>query len=123
VTTMVEIDVSGQQGEQQLRSLHDWLRNDPQLRFSRVTKPPPRIEPGHMGGVSDVLMIALGSGGAGVALVASLTAWLQTRVTNLTVRISTAAGKVEVKATTSQDPAKLLKQISTVLPVVGDDSS
>jgi hypothetical protein len=113
----VEIDVGD---ERQLRSLREWLVDEPDMRGSKVTLAVPEFAPGHMGAVSDVLVVALGSGGAGAALVASLSAWLQTRVTTVKMRMRSAEGEVEIEATTARDPAALVERLAKALPRADD---
>lgn len=119
----IEIAIAGRSREAELRSLHDWLLREPALRDSRVTHPVSTPPPEEMGVLSDVLVVALGSGGAGAALAGSLSVWLQTRVTGFTVRIRTTAGEVEVQARNVQDPEILIKSITTILSSQGDEPS
>jgi hypothetical protein len=113
----VEIDVGD---ERELRSLRKWLVDEPGLRGWRITLANPELAPGDMGAISDVLVVALGSGGAGAALVASLSAWLQTRVTTVKMRMRSDAGEVEIEATTARDPAALVERLAKALPRADD---
>lgn len=70
------IALSGGDDVGERAALWDWLHDEPELRGGIAwEKPPP--DPTHLGGAMEVLTVALGSGGAGVALAKSLVTWLQ----------------------------------------------
>jgi len=73
--------------DDELRSLLDWLRQEDDLR-GRVHLTPVVAQPGHMGGISDSLSVALGSGGALTVLATSISVWLKHRRSDLTVEIT-----------------------------------
>jgi hypothetical protein len=81
----------------QFASLWEWLRSERALAgtIRPVPEPPCDTE---LGGIYDLLAVALGSGGAGVALARSLTAWLQTRRPDITISVTSPSGKVTVDA-------------------------
>ncbi|WP_328306732.1 hypothetical protein OG432_01075 [Streptomyces sp. NBC_00442] len=82
-----------------LRSLGDWLRHEDELRGHLRLDRASRAAPGEMGGVLDVLSIALGSGGAGAVLARSLTTWLTHRHADVKVTVTAPDGRsVEVEA-------------------------
>lgn len=76
------------------RSLASWLRADDRLR-GRVTaaaaagSTPP---PDQMTGVTDVLLVAVGSGGAAMVLVQAVAGWLTHRREDVTVKLTHPAG-------------------------------
>ncbi|MEU4417828.1 effector-associated constant component EACC1 [Nocardia salmonicida] len=69
-----------------LPSLVEWLRNERSLhgRVQLNSNPP---KDGELGGVIDLITVAVGSGGIATVLAGSLTSWLQSRRTNSAVRI------------------------------------
>jgi len=69
-----------------LFQLLKWFNDDDELR-GRVSLPPNEIRPGQMGGLADVLVVAVGAGGLGTALVQSLTGWFTYRRSDLTVTV------------------------------------
>ncbi|MFF3699000.1 hypothetical protein [Streptomyces sp. NPDC002221] len=84
-----------------LSSLHAWLQREDGLRgrlrlegsaaFSETSE--------EMGGLLDVLSVAVGSGGAGAVLARSLSTWLSHRHTDLKVNITAPGGRsLEVDA-------------------------
>jgi hypothetical protein len=77
-----------------LESLDDWLQGD--TRFNgRVRMRGPQPRDGEMGALTDVLVVALGSGGTLSVLATSLHAWLsQPRRSNIRVRVEGADGQV-----------------------------
>lgn len=74
-----------------------------------------------MGALSDVLVVALGSGGMGVALASSLSVWLRTRVSDLSLRIQTKQGDVELTASNAKNPEALIEAITTLVSSGGTE--
>jgi hypothetical protein len=105
------LSVSGPDQIHELASLEEWLLDDPELRACRIDRKAPELRPGEMGGISDVLIVALGSGGAGAALATSLSIWLRTRVDRVSVRLKTDKGEIEVQASGTGDVADQVKKI------------
>jgi Effector Associated Constant Component 1 len=103
--------VSGPDQIPELASLEEWLFEDPELRTCRITRKAPEPRPGEMGGISDVLIVALGSGGAGAALATSLSVWLRTRVDRVSVRLKTDKGEIEVRASGTDEVADQVRKI------------
>jgi hypothetical protein len=107
----LSVSVSGPDQIAELASLEDWLIEDPELRQCTIARQVPSPRPGQMGGVSDVLIVALGSGGAGAALATSLSIWLRTRVDRVTVRLKTDKGEIEVRANGTGEVADQVRKI------------
>ncbi|MGH3866467.1 MAG: effector-associated constant component EACC1 [Pseudonocardiaceae bacterium] len=109
------LSISAEDGDV-LRSLLDWLRHEDTLR-SRVRTARTPVRPGEMGGVLDVLEVALGSGGAGAALAASVSSWLsQPRRTDVTLTVTAEDGRrIELDARRVRDPAVLLREVERLL--------
>ncbi|MGW3447327.1 effector-associated constant component EACC1 [Streptomyces sp. NPDC001076] len=63
----LKLALSGEDVETELLALRDWLDLEDVLR-GRVDVRRRMMQPGHMGAGFDVLMVALGSGGAGAVL-------------------------------------------------------
>lgn len=82
-----------------LQSLVDWLRNEDELRGRLRLEPSSGGTGGEMGGLLDVLTIAMGSGGAGAVLARSLSTWLTHRHADVKVTVRGPDGRsVEVEA-------------------------
>jgi hypothetical protein len=109
----VEINISGSGDAEELKNLEDWLLDEPRLAGCPVTRPAASPEPGQMGALSDVLVVAMGSGGMGVALASSLSVWLRTRVSDVSLRIRTKQGEVELTASNTKNAAALIEAITT----------
>ncbi|MGW4242369.1 effector-associated constant component EACC1 [Nocardia sp. NPDC004722] len=75
----------------ELVSLTDWLLQEPELRGG-VESEPPDVAPDEMGGLEDVLVVALGGGGAVTVLVRSIVTWLQIRGSEISVLMTDASG-------------------------------
>lgn len=67
------------------RDLARWLKREPDLRGRVGAEGAP--EPGTMGTGVEVLLVALGSGGAVAVLIQSVAGWLNARRPDVTVRI------------------------------------
>lgn len=117
----VEIRISGSSDIEELKNLEDWLLDEPGLAGCPVTRPAAIPEPGQMGALSDVLVVALGSGGMGVALASSLSVWLRTRVSDLSLRIQTKQGDVELTASNAKNPEALIEAITTLVSSGGTE--
>jgi hypothetical protein len=105
------LHVSGPDEVRELASLEEWLLEEPDLRTCAIERKAPDLQPDDMGGVADVLLVALGSGGAGAALASSLSVWLRTRVDHVTLRLKTDRGEIEVKANGTGDVADQVRKI------------
>ncbi|MGH3707830.1 MAG: effector-associated constant component EACC1 [Pseudonocardiaceae bacterium] len=115
------LNISAQDGDV-LRSLLEWLRHEDTLR-GRVHTAPTPVPPGEMGGVLDVLVVALGSGGAGAALATSVSTWLsQPRRTDVKLTMTAEDGRhLELNAHRVQDPAALLREVQQLLKTEDPD--
>lgn len=71
-----------------LFQLFEWLNDNDDLR-GRVNLPSNRIEPGQMGDLASVLVVALGAGGIATALAQSLTTWFTVRRSDIAVTLKT----------------------------------
>ncbi|WP_219515633.1 effector-associated constant component EACC1 [Nonomuraea ceibae] len=80
-----------------LESLRDWLGLEPELGGQvRKSAPPPRD--GELGGLTDAVVIALGSGTLS-ALAMSLKTWLsQPRRSDITIRVEAGDRSIEIDA-------------------------
>ncbi|WP_329170939.1 hypothetical protein OG939_36000 [Streptomyces sp. NBC_01685] len=69
-----------QSDARELRSLHGWLRSDPDVRRTAVTDVRGSApQPGEMGTALDVLELVTGNGWSAASFVLALVAWRQTR--------------------------------------------
>ncbi|MGH3426526.1 MAG: effector-associated constant component EACC1 [Pseudonocardiaceae bacterium] len=109
------LSISAEDGDV-LRSLLDWLRHEDALR-GRVRTGHAPVRPGEMGGVLEVLEVALGSGGAGAVLAGSVSTWLsQPRRADVTLTVTAEDGRhIELDAHRVRDPAALLREVERLL--------
>ena len=93
------VEVIGTDDQQEeLSLLRNWLADEPAFR-GRVRLETAPIDDGHMGGLAEALVVALGSGGALTVLAGSVTVWLQQRRSTLTVKIvDPDGGSLEITA-------------------------
>ncbi len=102
-------------------ALKGWLDDVPTLR-GHGTVATGRPLPGRQGGVSDVLVVALGTGGAASVLVGSLTSWLKTRARPRILKLSIERGKkkIELEMDQTTDSAAIVAEILRVFDGNGD---
>ncbi|GAA2981403.1 hypothetical protein [Kitasatospora sp. NPDC006786] len=108
----LRLAVEGDDSVEGLAELSDWLGQEPGLR-GLVTPADAVPGPGELGAVADVLVVALGAGGAVSVLAASLQAFLaQPRRSDVRIVVSVADGRqVEVDAKRVDDVEALLRQV------------
>lgn len=110
-----EILVSGGDGTDdagELAGLRDWLLGERELAGTvrQVSREPRPDEPLQAAGT---LTVAVGAGGAAGTLASSLLAWLRSRRPTLQVTVTTAAGRVQVRANQvrNEDVLRVLREV------------
>ena len=98
-------------------SLAEWLASERELRGA-VRTVASRIGETQLGAVTEIITVALGSGGAGSVLASSLITWLRTRPTRAKFLIKSGDRSVELDIRTLEDVRPLLEQM---LGAVADD--
>ncbi|MFF4890454.1 effector-associated constant component EACC1 [Micromonospora chersina] len=95
----------------ELASLYSWLQYDEEFR-GRVKPVTARLKPGDMGGVTEVLTVALGGGGAVAALGAALNGWLSARRARISVEITNGdrTRRVEIDSANASTASQLLRE-------------
>ncbi|WP_372669523.1 effector-associated constant component EACC1 [Amycolatopsis kentuckyensis] len=108
----MDLRLSSDDDAEVLRSLYQWLRDEPELRgrVKQIDRPPAA---GEMGAVADVLMVALGSGGAVGVVASSLKVFFaQPRRSDVEITIETPDGrKVRVNAKRAADPEGIVREV------------
>jgi Effector Associated Constant Component 1 len=90
-------------------ALASWLGAERDLQGAvRLVRSDPRD--GELGGTLDVLTVALGSGGAGVVLAQSLSAWLRSRRVKVTLTISADGRKLTFEGSSQADALPLITE-------------
>jgi hypothetical protein len=116
------IRVHGGDGQQDLASLQDWLAGESTLR-GRIARERSGPGPAEMGAASDVLVAALGDGGAVTALAASLGTWLVTRRSRVRLTVTGPDERsVEVDLRSRDVEALLNTVLAQVTPPPRDGS-
>lgn len=112
VTVADGAEDSGGQGAAALRDLVGWLRRQPELRgqVDLVSRPP---QAGEMGSVTELVTVAVGSGGAISVLAGSLRMWLaQPRRSDVRLTLRLPDGRaVELEARRVTDVETLLHTV------------
>lgn len=93
----VQIRIVGGDEVTEITDLWAWLRGERDLvgKVRAAGRAPGATE---LGGATDVLIVALGSGGTGAVLAQSLTTWLRTRRSDVEVSVTTGDTTVTVNA-------------------------
>jgi hypothetical protein len=105
----VSLQVDGDDSGEGLAELHEWLRQEPELR-GHVTPVAAEPKPGELGTITDLLSVAVGGGGALTVLTASLKSFFaQPRRSDVRITIRTADGRsMEIDAKRVKDVEALL---------------
>jgi hypothetical protein len=114
VTVHADIEVSGENGSAEFGGLWEWLRQERSLTGSVQARPKAAAD-GELGGAYEVLSVALGSGGAVVALANSLTTWLRSRRSDITVTVKTRAGSVSISSRQVRSADEITALLETAL--------
>ncbi len=107
-----ELHIVGDEAPDELADLYRWLTHEREFA-GRVDRLPAPLPETGLGAVTDVVVVALGSGGAGVALAQSLRGWLSTRRRTVSVQVKTDKGEAKVDATNvaTEDVLRVLERI------------
>ena len=107
----VLLSVEGDDPDEGLSELHDWLRQESDLR-GLVTPVANAPRPGELGSVTDALSVAVGAGGTLSVLAASLKVFLaQPRRSDVRIVIKSADGqRVEIDAKRVGDVEALVRE-------------
>jgi Effector Associated Constant Component 1 len=110
-----QIRITGGTGEE-LAALGEWLGGEDELR-GRVRTVHGPVGDTELGSITELLTVALGTGGAGTVLASSLKTWLVTRRTTAKITVESAGRSVTLNIQTAGEVGPLLEQILKV----GDD--
>ena len=106
----IQISVEGDSDGEEFRSLAEWLREERELR-GRVAVEPQPIGPNDMGSITDLISVALGTGGAGTMLASSLKTWLLSRRTTARIKVQSADRTVSFDMSSVEDLRPLIEQL------------
>jgi hypothetical protein len=106
----VRIQIRGGDEVTAYNELTAWL-NGNRVFCGHVTRKTSRPAEGQLGGVIEMLTVALGSGGAGAVLAQSLTEWLRNRRTDITIIVTHREKTVVVRAQGISDPQPVLQDV------------
>lgn len=106
----IAISVSGvPDTDAEIRSLFRWLQREEDVPNPTFT--PAATGPEDMGAVSDVLVVAFGSGGAGAVLANSLSVWVRHRASDLKVTFRGKKGTVQLDGKRIKDPVAVIEAL------------
>jgi hypothetical protein len=111
VDDVVWIEIEGGDKAAEYNQLYAWLNGNRDFR-GRVTRVIRPATVGQLGGIIELLEVALGSGGVATALAPSLTAWLQrNQHPEIAITVTRGKSKVTVNAKGVPDPQALLQDV------------
>lgn len=111
---VVRIEIEGGDKAAEYNQLYAWLNGNRDFRgrVTRVIRSTTVGPVGQLGGIIELLEVALGSGGIATALAPSLTAWLQrNRHSEIAITVTRGKNKVTVNAKGVPDPQALLQDV------------
>lgn len=96
--------------DEDLRALARWLGEERELRgeVRHVAAP---IGDTELGAITDLLTVAVGTGGAGTVLAQALVTWLRTRRTKAKITVECGGRTVTLDLETTADVLPLLRQV------------
>lgn len=104
------------------RTLRSLLGENDEIRGSRVTSVAVRDDSQAMGGATEVLLVALGSGGAGVAVVQSVLGWLRRQDPKVKVTITAEGVSAEVEAGSLKQAHEAVAIVAAFQAAFGEDA-
>ena len=103
--------VVGSEDARDLPDLFAWLRREDELR-GKVRLQSRPLAPGEMGTLTELIAVAIGSGGAASVLAGSLSTWLAQRKSDITLKVTGRDGRiVELKARRVAEADRLLREV------------
>jgi hypothetical protein len=106
---MLSVTSTGE--SEDLRSLEDWLRRDPDLRGTRITPVAPPVVPGQMGVLADTLQLVSDNGELMTAVATTIGVWLGTRSRRTKIKVTDGERSVEIDAANLKDPEQVTRRI------------
>jgi len=94
------------------RSLINWLHSDDELNGVQISSGDSPVRAGEMGGVIDLVEVAMQPDGIGVALITAIATWLSTRKKSLKISIEKNGRRVELEVPRASDIDAVVKAIS-----------
>ncbi|MFD8807227.1 hypothetical protein [Streptomyces sp. NPDC059597] len=121
----VRLDAEGPEAADLLRSLREWLSDDPSLRgrLGLRERPP---DPGTLGPVLEAVVVALGPGGAATALATGVIAWLRSRRGEVRMKVTLENGRsleLTAKRVAALDAAALRQQAADLAALLSGDGT
>lgn len=112
VVALIEIGVTGNHVEDDLRSLYDWLLHDPQVRRSaRLSFNSPPLRPGEMGTLIDCLQLVTGNIWSALSFVTAVAAWRRTRPGDAAVTIRRGATEVTLTGSGTEEIERVVRAL------------
>src|SRR6266566_4953729 len=110
---LLEIDGSRTRAAD-LDELLSIIRRDDDLRSIRTDTRVAVPSDGAMGPVTDALLLAIGSGGAGVALLQTIGEWMRNRRSQVRVKLTSQVRTVEIDVDSIDAPEKALELLRSL---------
>ncbi|MCC9311824.1 hypothetical protein LN042_32980 [Kitasatospora sp. RB6PN24] len=113
----IELRVDGEQHDDELRSLHAWLKQDRDGRGSSELSLVERSAgPGAMGGMLDVVQLVTGNVWSAASFTISLVTWRQTRPRSPQVTVRRGDAEVVLTNASEAEVQRIVELLSRELP-------
>ncbi|GAU65857.1 putative hypothetical protein [Streptomyces sp. NBRC 110611] len=107
------IRLTGETAPAELTGLTEWLSREGEFR-GRTAVGRPEVRPDQMGGITEVVIVALGAQGAGTMLAASLSVWIRHRRPSADIEVTGPDGrsvKVSLRNAPEEDVEAVLRRV------------
>ncbi|WP_433435097.1 effector-associated constant component EACC1 [Nonomuraea sp. CA-141351] len=110
----INIRIDGEYAEQELRSLYDWLRNEPNIRqHAEIRLLSKELNPNEMGDTLDLISLIITSSLQLPTLADVVLGWMATRRRRPTVTIERGEMRVEVSGANMEEVVKILNAMGS----------
>ncbi|MFI6602138.1 hypothetical protein ACIBHX_38310 [Nonomuraea sp. NPDC050536] len=110
----LELSVIAPEADQELRSLYEWLRDEPVIRqSSQISLSEQEVKPGDMGDTLDLITLLVTSGLALPGFIQTVASWAATRRSRPTVVIKREDVRVEITGMSIDDAIKMAKALES----------
>jgi hypothetical protein len=109
--------MSGEDAEQELRSLYSWLRDEPDVRrHAQLSVVAGRPRPGDMGAALEVIKLVTDSGFQLLNLALAYAAWRGTRTAAPKITIERDNATITLSDVAADDVAKIIRSLESGQP-------
>ncbi|MFB4318304.1 hypothetical protein [Actinomadura sp. 21ATH] len=110
----ITIRMDGPGADEELRSLHDWLLNDPDIRrHAKISLQSAETRPGQMGGTLEAVQLVVDSGFQTASLVLGYLAWRATRRSKPEATIERESTRIPLSEASEETAESVAKKLDS----------